>query len=95
MKRKTKRVQTRQRNLLKGRLFELVITQLLQKAGFEVDRDKIDIPQLTKTKKKLHGRGSTFAPDVVGIYRFPIPFVYPILLIGECKYYSKNIILKR
>lgn len=76
-------------NIIKGRIFEFVISKLLEKAGFNL---KIDSDQLVKSKKKrLRGRGSTYDPDFLGEFPIVIPFSYPLLLVGEAKYYKKRL----
>lgn len=92
-KKKKSTLATRYKNLFKGILFEIVVERLINKAGFETNRNKLNIKQFTKTKR-LHGRGSTYNPDIVGIFKLPVPFSYPILLIGETKYYKKKVNLK-
>lgn len=87
MARRNTKIQ-RYKNIIKGRVFEFVIKKIIEKAGFRTD---IDIGQLTKTKKKLHGRGSTYAADFIGLFSFNIPFSYPFLLVGEAKYHKKKI----
>jgi len=74
-------------NIIKGRLFEFVISRLLEKAGFNLN---VESDQLVKSKKKrLRGRGSTYDPDFLGEFPISIPFSYPVLLVGEAKYYKK------
>ncbi|MFA5856690.1 MAG: hypothetical protein WC867_04995 [Candidatus Pacearchaeota archaeon] len=76
-------------NILKGRIFEFVISKLLEKAGFILN---VDSDQLTKNKKKrLKGRGSTYDPDFLGEFPITIPFSYPLLLVGEAKYHNKTL----
>ncbi len=74
--------------LIKGRLFELVLNELIHKSGFVLD-DSID--QLNQSKRKIHGRGGVHQLDVVGRFNFGIPFVYPLLLIGEAKCYTRKV----
>ena len=76
-------------NILKGRLFEYIISKLLEKAGFNLT---VESDQLVKSKKKrLRGRGSTYDPDFLGEFPIIIPFSYPLLLVGEAKYYRKSL----
>ena len=84
---------TQYKNIIKGRIFEYVLEDLIKKAGFNLD---LDIPQLTKfgKKKKVHGRGGTYNADFVGEFPITIPFAYPFLLLGEAKYYNKPLGIK-
>lgn len=86
-------------NQLKGRIYELVVEELVSKAGFETDINKIDSTQFVNSKgkriKRLAGRGGTYDPDIVGRFKFPIPFSNPLLLIGECKYLRSSINVNR
>ncbi len=88
MKKKTNYFQSR--NLIKGKLFESVLRTLLLKSGFSPD---ISTDQLTRNLKRLHGRGSTYDPDVLGQFVLGIPFVNPILVVGEAKHYAQKVTL--
>lgn len=76
------------RSVIKGKLFELVLKQLLAKAGFS---ENIVSDQLTKNQKRLHGRGATYDPDLMGQLVVGIPFVNPIMIIGEAKNYNHQV----
>ncbi len=79
---------------IRGRLYELAVDELVQKAGFETDRNKLrslGIKQLSTKGRTVHGRGSTYQADIVGLYSLPIPFTYPLLLIGEAKYHQTKV----
>jgi len=84
---------TQRKNIIKGRVFEYVLRNLITKAGFNLD---VELEQMTKSKsiKKLHGRGSTYAPDFIGEFPMSLPFSYPFLLLGEAKYYSHPLGIK-
>jgi len=56
MKKSERRKINQYKNIIKGRLFEFIIEKFIQKSGFDT---QIEIPQLTRTKKRLHGRGGT------------------------------------
>jgi hypothetical protein len=86
MNKKSNYLQTRW--ALKGKLFESVLRTLLMKAGFSPD---VSTDQLTRNLKRLHGRGSTYDPDVLGQFVLGIPFVNPILIVGEAKHYAKKV----
>ena len=67
---------------------------MIKKAGFETDREKLKefgIKQLTKNSRGIHGRGGTYKADVIGLYSLPIPFTYPMLLVGEAKYHKGKV----
>jgi len=81
----------RNRWTIKGKLFEAVLRKLLLKAGFSPD---VLTDQLTRNLKRLHGRGATYDPDVLGQFSLGIPFVNPLLIVGEAKHYAKKVTLK-
>jgi len=76
------------RSIFKGRLFEFILAEILKKSGFT---GELNSDQVTKNKKKLHGRGATYAPDFYGVFNVGIPFVNPLLLIVEAKYFNKPV----
>ncbi|MFH1261769.1 MAG: hypothetical protein ABII39_07515 [Candidatus Micrarchaeota archaeon] len=71
-------------NNMKGYLFENLINILVEKSGFLLDFDSNQIVKSAKTKR-MKGRGSTHQVDVLGKFKFSIPFSFNFLLIGECK----------
>jgi len=75
----------------KGKLFEMVLKELMLKAGFSTS---IDSDQVTKNKKRLHGRGATYDPDFFGKFRLGIPFVNPLMIVAEAKYFNSKVKLK-
>jgi len=79
------------KSIFKGRLFEFILSEILKKSGFT---GEFESNQITKDKKKLHGRGATYAPDFYGVFNIGIPFVNPLLLIVEAKYFNKKVGLK-
>jgi len=82
------------KNACKGKLFEFIIREWIEQAGFKLNPD---IPQLTQvsSKKRLHGRGGTYDPDFIAEFPITIPFSYPFLLVGEAKNYSHPIQIKQ
>ncbi|MCD6591049.1 MAG: hypothetical protein J7K72_03710 [Candidatus Aenigmarchaeota archaeon] len=79
-------------NIIKGRVFELVLKKLIEKAGFNLN---VSTDQLVSYKKRrIRGRGSTYDLDFIGEFPIIIPFSYPSLLIGEAKYWKKALDLK-
>ena len=83
----------------RGYLFEKYISQLLNKNGFiqcEYDKDNYTSLNLAPCEiisqdYKIQGRGTRHQIDYVGIYKRNIPFVYPIRILVECKYYIKGV----
>ena len=86
------------RSQLKGYLFEIVIMELLRKNNFsEIDvaaesRDRVR--QLRSGFIELKGRGCWHQIDCPCDYNKPIPFSYPLRLLGEVKFH-KNAIDKK
>lgn len=76
------------KSYFKGKIFELVLRELLSKAGFSPN---VNTSQLTKNNQRLHGRGSTYDPDVLGVFSLGIPFVNPLILIGEAKFHAAKV----
>jgi len=89
-KRRNRTLANSQRNQarIKGKIFELVLRELLSKAGFSTD---VDSRQITRNQKRLHGRGSTYDPDFFGQFRMGIPFVHPIMIVAEAKYFNSKV----
>jgi len=79
----------------KGYLYEIFIAHLLKKNSFlpcekdnRVNRDyKCGVVSLGG---EIEGRGSRHQIDFTGIYSKNIPFVFPIRLLSECKYWTKK-----
>jgi hypothetical protein len=76
---------------VKGLLFEVVLKQLVQKSGFSKDEF---LPQANIKSTKLHGRGAPHQIDVLGVFRLGIPFIPPLLLVGEAKNFNRQVTLK-
>ncbi len=75
---------TSKRAIAQGYLFEVLIREIVRKAGF--DSNIYDSKQVTKTGR-FRGRGGTHQIDVYGEFKFTSPFIYPINIIGEVKGY--------
>ncbi len=79
----------------KGYLYEIFIAHLLKQNSFlpcrqnnRVNRDyKCGVVSLDG---EIEGRGTKHQIDFTGIYSKNIPFVYPIRLLSECKYWTKK-----
>lgn len=82
-----------ERGKIRGYLFEIVILQLLENNGFslikETQRGRVKIDR--KNFVELKGRGTWHQIDCPMNCNFTIPFMYPIRLLGEVKFYSGQI----
>lgn len=87
---------------LRGYLFEIFVSKMLTNNGFLKcefnDGNHLNQSpcEMVSTDGEIQGRGTKHQIDFVGIYEKNIPFVYPIRILVECKYYksgvAKNII---
>lgn len=73
---------------IKGRLFEIVMNEMIKKSGFSQDET---FPQLNLKKTKLFGRGTAHQIDIIGVFKLGIPFINPLLLVGEAKNFQSKI----
>ena len=64
----------------RGYLLEAVIQDLLAQSGYYDIRTE-----------KLPGRGADHQIDAYGVYSFPVPYIYPLRIISEVKFYKENI----
>ena len=81
----------------RGYLFEIFVSKMLQKNGFI----KCEYNNGTQIYQKpcelisqdgeIQGRGTKYQIDFVGIYERNIPFIYPLRILVECKYYKNGI----
>ena len=79
-------------NLLKGHLFETVILRLLKKNGFNlISASAYLVRENRQGFIEVIGRGTYHQIDCPCTYDNMIPFLYPIRLLGEVKYYSAPI----
>ncbi len=80
------------RSQLKGYLFEIIILELLRKNNFsevQPDREPDDrVRELRPGFIEFKGRGCWHQIDCPCDYTQFIPFMYPIRLLGEVKYYK-------
>ena len=82
---------------LRGYLFEVFISKMLNNNGFkqcEFNNGNYlnQSPcELVSQDGEIQGRGTKHQIDYVGIYERNIPFVYPIRILVECKYYKKGV----
>jgi len=93
-KKKNLTLKTYQQNerYIKGLLFEVVLKELVKKSGFSEEHN---IPQINVKGTKLHGRGAPHQIDIMGVFRLGIPFIQPLLLIGEAKNFKSKISLDK
>ena len=79
----------RKRNQVKGALFEVIVRNLLVKAGYEpIEPDNICI---RKSDGNVRGRGYWHDIDALGRLSYPPFYMYPIRLLAEAKCYEKNV----
>ena len=79
----------RQRNQVKGALFEVIVRQLLVKAGYALI--KPDNVSIRKSDGKVRGRGYWHDIDALGRFSYPLLYMYPIRLLAEAKCYEENV----
>ncbi len=81
-----------QRSRLKGYMFEIVIKKLLMANGFiPVHPNQINIRMNRENFIEVKGRGCWHQADCLFDYEKDIPFLFPIRLIGEVKFYTSPI----
>ena len=79
----------RQRNQVKGALFEVIVKKLLVKAGYTPIRP--DNVSIRKSDGKVRGRGYWHDIDALGRFTYPLLYMYPIRLLAEAKCYDENV----
>lgn len=79
---------------MRGYLYEIFISHLLQKNGFlkctQGSQQLIDMG-IISINGEIEGRGTKHQIDFIGLYTRNIPFVFPIRLLGECKFWEKKV----
>lgn len=80
-------------NQSRGYLYEILIAHLLEKNKFlrcqqGNSTNKLYNCGVTSAKGEVLGRGTKHQIDFVGIYEKHIPFIYPIRLLAECKFWT-------
>lgn len=84
------------RGKLKGYLFEIIILKLLRENGFlSTPIDGIKIREQRKKFVEVQGRGAWHQIDCLCDYNIQIPFMYPIRMLGELKFYGTSISKER
>ncbi len=80
---------------VKGYLFEIIISKLLEHQGFtRINPAEHDSRRIKTTRKnfvEFKGRGGWHQIDCPLDYNATIPFIYPIRLLGEVKFLSKPV----
>ena len=78
---------------MRGYLYEVLVSHLLVQNNFKKCRKNDETMDCGLKSKdgEIQGRGTRHQIDFVGIYTHYIPFVYPIRLLAECKYWKKKI----
>lgn len=82
-------------NQARGYLYEILIAHLLEKNHFSRcqqgnNTNKIYKCGVSSVDGEVLGRGTHHQIDFVGIYEKNIPFIYPIRLLAECKFWTKD-----
>lgn len=80
------------RNLLKGYIFEIIILELMKKNGFVLvnanNESRERVREVREGFIELKGRGCWHQIDCPCDYKRHIPFMYPLRLLGEVKFYK-------
>lgn len=79
----------RQRDQVKGALFEVIVRRLLVKADYSPI--KPDNKCIRKSDGKVRGRGCWHNIDAFGRLSYPTLYVYPIRLLAEAKCYDGRV----
>ena len=75
----------------KGYLLEIVLAKLLKVNGYDlVTSTDNEIVNLPRNGLNVKGRGGYHQFDSLGTFRITPPFVYPIRLFLEAKFYTNN-----
>jgi len=82
-------------NQARGYLYEILISHLLKKNHFLKCEQNNAVNKIYKcgvcsADGEVLGRGTHHQIDFVGIYEKNIPFIYPIRLLAECKFWTKE-----
>jgi hypothetical protein len=79
----------RQKNLLKGDLFEVIVNKLLRMAGYSaITPDGVHI---RPGDGHVRGRGYWHDIDALGRYDYPLFYMFPIRLLAEVKCYESDV----
>ncbi len=78
---------------MRGYLYEVLISHLLVQNNFKkckLHDGSIDCG-LVSRDGEIQGRGTRHQIDFVGVYTHYIPFVFPLRLLAECKFWKKKV----
>jgi hypothetical protein len=79
---------------MRGYLYEIFISYWLEQNGFakcRKDCSGVLNGNIVSEDGEIEGRGTNHQIDFVGIYSKNIPFVFPIRLLAECKFWDKKV----
>jgi len=79
----------RQKNQVKGTLFEVIVNRLLLKADYAPI--KADDIHIRSSDGHVRGRGYWHDIDALGRFAYPLFYMYPIRLLAEVKCYDKDV----
>ena len=83
----------------KGYLLEIVLAKLLKVNGYDLvtstDNEDNEIVDLPRNGLNIKGRGAYHQFDSLGTFRITPPFVYPIRLFLEAKFYTNKVGIDR
>lgn len=75
---------------IRGYLYEIFIARHLKNNGFEeCHKNKITRGCEVNGKGEIEGRGEFHQIDFAGVYAKLTPYIYPLRVLAECKYYKK------
>lgn len=75
---------------IRGYLYEIFIAKHLQDNGFEeCHKNKTTRGCEVNGKGEIEGRGEFHQIDFSGVYTKLTPYIYPLRVLAECKYYKK------
>ena len=78
---------------MRGYLYEVLISHLLVQNNFKkckLHDESMDCG-LVSRDGEIQGRGTRHQIDFVGVYTHYIPFVFPLRLLAECKFWKKKV----
>jgi hypothetical protein len=80
-------------NQLRGKLLEIICRKMLEDAGYTKIPPERNRVVYSKSKRivEIYGRGTKHQIDLPYEFNYNVPFVNPIQVIGEVKYFSKPI----
>lgn len=77
---------------IRGYLYEIFIAKHLQDNGFEeCHKNKTTRGCEVNGKGEIEGRGEFHQIDFSGVYTKLTPYIYPLRVLAECKYYKKTL----